>query len=104
MAESEYVHVGEHAENLESGALIGPGEHVPADALGDGDRWLIEDGVLRDVDSFGGETVVAGDALQQRARDLQIQGRSTMSADELRDAVAAREAEIASDPAEGGEG
>lgn len=32
-----------------------------------------------------------GDALHERARELDVQGRSEMSADELRDAVAAAE-------------
>lgn len=98
----EFVHVGSHAENLESGALIGPGDRVKPDELGDGDAWLIDEGVLRDVDSFGGETVVAGDALRKRAGDLEIEGRSKMSADELRDAIAAREKELADESAAGG--
>ncbi len=37
---------------------------------------------------------LSGKALADRARDLNIAGRSKMSADELRDAVTARQAEI----------
>lgn len=42
-----------------------------------------------------GENELAGEALQERAAELEIEGRSSMSADELREAVAAKEAELA---------
>lgn len=35
-----------------------------------------------------GDEQLAGDALQERARELDIEGRSAMNADELRDAIA----------------
>jgi hypothetical protein len=38
---------------------------------------------------------LSGKALQDRAKELDIEGRSTMTADELRDAVAAKETETA---------
>lgn len=44
------------------------------------------------------ETVLEGDALEERARELDIAGRSTMTADQKREAIAAAEAET--DPPE----
>ena len=41
------------------------------------------------------DDTLRGDALQERARELEIEGRSDMTADELRDAVAKAEAQSA---------
>jgi hypothetical protein len=45
----EFVLFGDHAENLQSGAMIAPGDRVKAADLGDEDQWLIDDGRLRDL-------------------------------------------------------
>jgi hypothetical protein len=107
----EFVHVGDHAESLSSGRSIGPGERVSADELGAEDAYLVEEGRLVDVadlqptaDEIAEAKSHEGDALKQRARDLDIQGRSKMNADELRAAVDAREAEIAAEQAAGTSG
>jgi hypothetical protein len=43
------------------------------------------------IDKAGSTDKLTGDALKQRAQDLDIQGRGEMSADELRQAVAEAE-------------
>lgn len=97
-----YVLVGDHAENLVSGVMLEPGGRVDADDLAlttkdkpGGDRWLVDDGKLVDVESFGPADVLDGKALRDRAAALEIEGRTKLDADELRAAVAQREAEIA---------
>jgi hypothetical protein len=47
---TEYVHVGNHAEVLANGRMIGPGDR--ASDTGAGDQWLIDEGRLVDVASF----------------------------------------------------
>lgn len=97
--ETTYVLVRDHAEILASGASIGPGDRVTTADLGDDDAYLVEEGALVDVAQFEptaeerkAAEASAGEALMQRARDLNIDGRSKMSADELRQAVADAEA------------
>lgn len=103
MSATEYVHVGSHADILSSGRSVGPGERVPEKELTSEDQHLLDEGCLVDIGSFddgpsNSETIVAEETetkadLQARARDLEIDGRSKMSADELRAAIADREAE-----------
>jgi len=102
--DDEFVLVGDHPENLASGAMIGPGERVArADLdLEGADRWLVDEGRLRPLSDFTPTAeelaeheagpVLSGKALDKRAADLEIEGRSSMSADELRAAIAEREA------------
>lgn len=93
-----YVLFGEHAENLASGALIAPGDRVSSADLAEGDQWLIDDGKLRDLadceptpaevaEADDQPKLLAGEALTARAEELDIPGRSTMSADEKRAAI-----------------
>ena len=92
MSERTYVMVGDHAENLQSGRMVGPGDRIPESELQDGDRWLVdEDRLLED----SGPEELSGDALKSRARDLNIPGRGSMNADELREAIAKAEEESA---------
>ncbi len=88
----EYVHVGAHAEILSSGRSIAPGERIPEGELSEHDHHLLDEEYLVDVASFtgdhNGETVVD---VKKRAAELEIEGRSKMSADDLRAAVAERE-------------
>ncbi len=104
----EYVHVGSHADILTSGRTLGPGDRVPeAEITEDGAitphaQHLIDEGVLVDVASFGGhanEPTGTGEDLQARARELNVKGRSTMTADELRAAVSTAETKEATDAA-----
>lgn len=84
MTDAPYLFTGDHADTLESGRPIEPGETVPASAVSDADRDRLP------LVAF--ETpVLAGDALAQRAADLGIEGRSQMSAAQLRRAVAKAE-------------
>lgn len=93
---TEYVHVGSHADTLASGRIVGPGERVTHTDLGDEDQHIVDEGRLVDVASFGGdENTLSGKRLQARAAELDIEGRSSMSADDLRAAIAEREAEEA---------
>lgn len=51
---TEFVHVGRHADILQSGRGIAPGERVQAVDLGPEDQYLVEDGILADIKSFDG--------------------------------------------------
>lgn len=110
---TEFVHVGSHADTLagseEDGIPsrdIGPGDIVGEHELTEADHYLIEEGRLVDAESFDGSQSnepgtgeaqssepLTGEALKKRASDLDIQGRSDMNADELRQAIADAEAQ-----------
>lgn len=87
----EFALVGDHAENLASGAIIAPGERVHPDQIGDGDGWLIEEGRLVEIEPPDEPTITA---LRAKARELDIEGRSSMSAENLRAAIDEAEAPI----------
>lgn len=94
---SQYLFIGDHAEPLASGRTLLPGDTLPAGAVNPEDphdRYLLDEGRLRPVDN---DEPLTGDALKQRAAELEIEGRSQMSADELRDAVAQAERAQATD-------
>lgn len=81
-----------HAETLANGRTIAPGEPFDrADLDSEGDARLIEEGLI--IDASVTPVPLEGDELQARAKALGIRGRSTMSADDLREAVALAEAE-----------
>lgn len=100
---TEFVHVGSHADTLAGSEEddipsrdIGPGDIVGEHELTEADHYLIEEGRLVDVDTIGGSQSnepLTGEALKKRASDLDIQGRSDMNADELRQAIADAEAQ-----------
>lgn len=93
---TEYVHVGQHADVLSSGLGIGPSDRVNASDLSDADQHLLDDEVLVLVSSFGGDDNRLSKAdLAAKAADLEIEGRSKMTVDELRAAVAERESDNA---------
>lgn len=95
---TDYVHVGSHADVLASGSVVAPGERITDDALDAEDRHLVDEGRLMDVKFFEGgnhNEVLSGKELQKRAGELEIEGRSNMTAEELRSAVAEREAQEA---------
>lgn len=102
----EYRFVGSHADELEGGRPIEPGEFTgPIDASEAKNHQLVEDGLLIEVsdgtyqNTYGhkapeppmSQPRLTGADLDKRARELDIEGRSDMSADELRDAVAQAE-------------
>jgi hypothetical protein len=87
-----YLYVGDHGETLASELRVNNGDEVPASKVDrDADGWLIEAGRLVALTP----QKLTGDALKQRAADLDIEGRTAMSADELRDAVANAESAAA---------
>jgi hypothetical protein len=81
-----------HAETLANGRTIAPGEPFDrADLDAEGDARLIEEGLV--IDATVTPVPLEGDALQDRAKALGIKGRTTMAADELREAVALAESQ-----------
>lgn len=87
----EYALVGDHAQQLQSGVMVAPTERVFESELGDADAWLVEEGRLQLVEVPEGPK---GRELRARAGDLGIEGRSKMSVDQLRAAVAEAEKPI----------
>lgn len=81
--------------DLGSGRALAPGEAVLADELdlneGSHDSLLIADGLLVEA-AIEPDGSLSGDELRRRARELGVPGRGSMSADELREAVALAEA------------
>lgn len=87
---TQYLFTGDHPEPLASGRTLLPGESVPASAVDPEDphdRYLLDEQRLRPLVP----EKLTGDALKARAAELDIDGRSEMTADELRKAVAAAE-------------
>lgn len=89
--------------DLANGRVLAPGEAVPSSALdlsdGTHDDRLVQSGALVPSAADAQTKELAGDALKARAAELNIEGRSGMNADQLRQAIA--EAEKAA--GEGGE-
>lgn len=80
-----------HPEVLASGATIAPGEPFERSLLGDDDRRLTDEGLV--IDATITPVPLEGDELQARAKALGVKGRTAMSADDLREAVALAEAQ-----------
>lgn len=89
--DAEYAHVGVHPIVVTSGHAHAPGDRVLGSELDTQDDYLIDEGVIVPVVD-GPPADLAGDELQERARELDIKGRTKMGADELRAAIAAAEA------------
>lgn len=83
-----------HPETLSNGQTVAPGEPFERSLLDpndDGDGRLLGEGIL--IGASVTPAALEGDALQDRAKTLGVKGRTTMSADELREAVALAEAQ-----------
>lgn len=99
---TEYVHVGSHADVLASGRVVGPGERLTHDDLDAEDQHVVEEGRLVNVESFekgASNEVLSLEEAKSRAAELNIEGRSKMSADQLRTAIAEHENPEAPDAA-----
>lgn len=97
----KYLFVGGHADSLASGRPVAPYQEVPGDYVDPDDPHdaaLIAEGKLIDGDPQ--PTKLTGKALDDRAAELEIDGRSDMSADEKRAAIERREAELAAEAEE----
>jgi len=89
-----------HAETLANGRTVAPGEPFERSDLTDDDQRLVDEGIV--IGASVTPAPLEGDELQGRAKALNIKGRTTKTADELREAVALAEAEQgrATSPAE----
>lgn len=94
-----YKNVSGAPRDIASGRVLAPGEIAEDGVDPDNahDAALIEDESLIPCDPAPAEEdgVLRGKALEARAEELDIEGRSAMKADELREAVAAAEAALA---------
>lgn len=102
----EFRYVGTHVGDLEGGRQVEPGEftgpidpEAPQNASLISEELLLEvaDGTYKEVTGEDppepvSDPILKGEALDERARELDIEGRSSMTADELRSAIAAAEA------------
>lgn len=87
-----HKYIGTHAEFLGSGQPIAPGDTVEIDADDTHDARLLDEGLLIEVAGDNSDDdKLTGKALQDRAAELEIEGRSDLSADELRQAIAEAE-------------
>lgn len=106
--EREYRYIGKSPTDLDGGRPIGPGEYtgpIMVDEEHPKNQQLFDEGQLIPLESESEiaarkqketaeqeqEARLTGDALDARAKELSIEGRSAMTADELRDAIAAAE-------------
>lgn len=83
--------VSDHAEDLSDGRVAAVGEfYHDVDLKHPTQKRLLKEGrIIRVPEADAPEPEkLTGDALQRRAQDLDIQGRSDMSADQLRAAIA----------------
>lgn len=95
----EFRYIGAHAETLDGGRPIEPGEFTgPIDPALPQNAHLLDSGALLEVPDgtyereYGTQApdspeLLRGKALHDRAEELNIEGHSSMSADELREAV-----------------
>jgi hypothetical protein len=97
---TEYRLVGSHPEDLADGRTIAVDDVVSLSTEEAGhphNKRLIDDGVLLSLDGSSESEVLTGKALDDRAKELGIEGRSNLGADELRKAVAEAEAQASND-------
>lgn len=88
---TEFKFVGSHPEDLADGRVVAAGDIVDLDPNHPHNMRLVDEGLLLPTGDDDG--VLRGEALQDRAAELGVEGRSKMSADELREAIADKESE-----------
>jgi hypothetical protein len=94
VASKFYRYVRRQPDTLASGRPLALGDRVPAGQIDPDDEHdanLLSDGALLPIDVDLSAATKA--QLEERARDLNIEGRSNMNADELRAAIAKAEEE-----------
>jgi hypothetical protein len=85
----EFKFVGLHPEDLADGRIVAAGDVVELDPNHPHNKRMVDEGLL--LPTAGDDGVLRGEALQRRAAELDIEGRSSMTADELRQAIADKE-------------
>lgn len=88
--------VSDHVEDLADGLSVAPGEIAyEVDTTEPHNTRLLDEGRIIRVNEADvpDPPKLEGRALNQRAQELDIEGRSDMSADQLRDAIAEKEKE-----------
>jgi hypothetical protein len=90
-ADRELALIGDHAENLHSGAMLSPGERINESDLAPEDGWLVDEGRLVVVEPPDEPTLKQ---LRERAKVLEIKGYTTLSPRKLQQAVADAEKPI----------
>jgi hypothetical protein len=87
--------VGDHVEYLASGQALAPGDYLDAADLTTEDKWLRDEGRFIEAPEPTDEERAQAehDQLVAQAKALDISGRTKMRDDELRAAIAEREAD-----------
>jgi hypothetical protein len=87
--------VGDHVEYLASGRPLTPGDYVDSADLAPEDKWLRDEERFIDAPEPSDEDRAAAEheTLVAQAKVLDISGRTKMSDEELRAAIAEREAD-----------
>lgn len=78
-----------HPEVLANGQTMAPGEPFDKSLLSEADQRLTDEGIV--IPASITPVELEGDALQDRAKALGVKGRTGMTADQLREAVALAE-------------
>lgn len=79
-----------HPEVLANGLTMAPGEPFDRSLLTEEDQRLTDEGII--IPASVTPVPLEGEALTERAKELGIKGRTSMTADDLREAVALEEA------------
>jgi hypothetical protein len=82
-------YVGAYPDTLENGRPLAPGDTVDADIEAPHNALLVDAGRLVVLDET---PKLTGKELEARGKELEIEGFSSMTADEKRDAIAKAEA------------
>jgi hypothetical protein len=85
--------VSRHAEDLDDGRMIAPGEVADVDLNHPHNKRLLDEGAVVLLNEEEDPGILTGKALADRAEELEIEGRSNMKADELRAAIVEKEKE-----------
>ena len=89
-----HKYIGRRPETLSTGRPLTRSDVVEPDLSHHHDRWLVEAGLLIPAEA---DKPLAGKALDDRCRELDIDGWSQMTADQKRTAVEAAETNAGGD-------